>query len=691
MYTHSLSTNCHRPGHRRWSVIGTVCNRFGRDARRRRMRSDLGQTALLLVVGLTVLMSTIGAVMVSSIVNNEPILSQTSIQRYAYRALASGLNAYTSAINADPYLASCNADTNPGGADATSQCAGISYGTWSTVPDTTTGNGVVPEYYKFDNPQQVDNSSTYAITELQVQIVGAAGYNSSDLVYYSTIAHFVPANGFLNNVWWTNYESTGTPSSCKFYWTGYPTAGNGCTPVYFDSQDNIKGPIFSNDSIYVDGGPNFGSSYGVTTADPYCQFVDPGVNSGSNDLGAKPNPAGSNTNCEQTATAENVTYDPALSSYSAKNYEQKPADNSELGNYALQDGCYYTGPTTITLNGTDGNSAMTVTSLGTSTYPNPTSGSALKFGGNTSTCPTDGSAALPANGVIYVAQGGANASGDNPFDGIGQTCGTGYNAEDPCTQTQGSCTNQDNQACYYGATGSPNSEGDAFVQGNLSGQLTIAANNDIIIQGPITYADCTWSGGAAEASTSPCEYNSAIGTTPNDTLGLIAYNYVEVSRPINNNTNTVLPYCGANGALAPPLCNPATSGGGGLVIDASILGLNQSFIVNNYDTGNNEGQLTVYGSIQQDARGPVAELGNGGSVANGYGKTYTWDPRLALYSPPYYLTPGTPSWALTSSAESYCGVEPAVPPAQSTPSSTQPAWPVGCGTVPNGWTAGSPA
>ena len=122
----------------------------------------------------------------------------------------------------------CNADTNVGAADTTSQCAGISYGTWSTVPDTTTGNGVVPEYYKFDNPQQVDNSSTYAITELQVQIVGAAGYNSSDLVYYSTIAHFVPANGFLNNVWWTNYESTGTPSSCQFYWTGYPTPGNGC-------------------------------------------------------------------------------------------------------------------------------------------------------------------------------------------------------------------------------------------------------------------------------------------------------------------------------------------------------------------------------------------------------------------------------------------------------------------------------
>ena len=107
----------------------------------------------MLVVALTVALTIVGGVMVSAISNNDPILKQASIQRYAYRALQSGLNAYQSAINANPYLAACNSNTNAGQPAAQAQCAGINYQTWSQVPGTDTGNGVIPEYYKFDNPQ----------------------------------------------------------------------------------------------------------------------------------------------------------------------------------------------------------------------------------------------------------------------------------------------------------------------------------------------------------------------------------------------------------------------------------------------------------------------------------------------------------------------------------------------------------
>ncbi len=659
-----------------WSTAGREAIGRPRFLRRWAGRGEAGQTAIVMVIAISVLLTTLGAVMVTTISNNDPILTQTSIQRYAYRALASGLNAYTNAINADPFLASCNSATNQGGSNPTNECAAISYGTWSAVPDTTAGNGIIPEYYKFDNPQQVISSSTNALLELEVQVVGAAGFPGKN-VFYSTVAHFVPANGFLNNVWWTNFESSGTPSQCTYYWNGYTLPQN-CNRVDFVPQDSIVGPIFSNDSIYVSGGPNFGN-YGVTTADPKCQFVDPGNTDGNgNDLGQPPNPAGSNTNCAHTGSDDGVTYNAAQSSFAAKNFEPIPTDNRQLGNFAEQNGCYYTGPTTIILNS---NGTMTVTSKGTSTYPNPTTVAAnLKFASDTSTCPTNGTAALPTNGVIFVDQGGSNQSGDNPFDGNGQTCPVRF-GQNPCTQTQpGGCG-----GCYYGQTGSPDNEGDAFVAGSLSGQLTIAANNDVIIQGPITYADCAWSGTPHQSA---CNYNNAI-TGTNDTLGLIAYNYVEVSRPQDGNGN-ILKNCGQGGALAAPLCDPATANGGGLTIDASLLGLQQSFIVNNYNTGGTEGQLTVYGSIQQNSRGPVGTH-NGNQLATGYGKTYTWDPRLALYAPPYYLTPGTPSWALTSSAESYCGAEPAVPPVQQTPATTQPPWPTSCGTIPNGWTAGSPA
>src|ERR1035438_3558627 len=144
---------------------------------KRRIMADTGQAALLLVIAFTVALTLFGGVMINSIVNNAPILKQASIQRYAYRALASGLNAYQYAINANPYLAACNSATNyPNGSNANPQCAGLSYQTWSQVPGTDTGNGVIPEYYKFDNPQQIIDPTTKAITNLEVQIVGAAGF-----------------------------------------------------------------------------------------------------------------------------------------------------------------------------------------------------------------------------------------------------------------------------------------------------------------------------------------------------------------------------------------------------------------------------------------------------------------------------------------------------------------------------------
>ncbi len=91
-------------------------------------------------------------------------------------------------------------------------------------------------------------------------------------------------------------------------------------------------------------------------------------------------------------------------------------------------------------------------------------------------------------------------------------------------------------------------------------------------------------------------------------------------------------------------CDPS-NGGNGITIDAAILALNQSFVVNNYGDAGTEGNLTVYGSIQQYARGPVGTF-NGTSLVTGYVKHYTWDPLLDFISPPSYLVPSTASWVL---------------------------------------------
>lgn len=677
--THALRTSSPAVGSTDGASVShprSPLRRPGRTWRRRALDSQAGQAAIVLVVALTVAMTTVGGVMVTTIVNNDPILTQTSIQRYAYRALASGVNAYQNMINANPYLAACNSTTNPGAANATAQCAGINYQAWSQVPGTEVGNGVIPEYYKFDNPREVIDPTTNAITYLDVQIVGAAGFPGKD-VYYSTVAKFTPANGFLDNVWWSNYEATGTPSSCQYYWaTNYSNAGS-CTPVYFAVDDSITGPVFSNDSIYIDGKPNFGANYPVTTADPYCQFVNPLNGTHGLSPSNKTNPA---DNCYLTNHGTNQdigTYDAATSSYGKGNYEPIPTDNSALANYAEQGGCYYVGPTTITLNGNQ----MTVSSPGTTSTG--TGDSPFKFGSNASTCPTNGTGPLPVNGVVFVNGGNNNTvstANANPFDGYQKSysCGTRKNPKTCYTTVDAQTSTGGCSGCYYGQTTTPDFEGDAFVSGSLSGQLTIGANNNVIIDGPLTYADCAWS------SQSNCYYNdSTSSSATNDVLGLIAYQYVEVNHPVDSYGN-ILPACSST-SLARPLCDPSTSGGNpaggqGLEIDASLLGLQNSFIVNNYGSGSSEGTLTMYGSIQQDARGAVGKF-LGSSITSGYSKKYLWDSRLPLYSPPYYLTPGTPSWSLVSSSESYTGTCPPMPPAQPTPNSTQPAYPISGSTT----------
>ena len=98
---------------------------------------------------------------------------------------------------------------------------------------------------------------------------------------------------------------------------------------------------------------------------------------------------------------------------------------------------------------------------------------------------------------------------------------------------------------------------------------------------------------------------------------------------------------------------------GNLIIDASVLALNQSFANNNPYSGPNMDQILLYGSIQQEARGPIgggtlnADVNGKPTSSNahtGYGKFYTYDPRLELVSPPSYLNPTDGSYALASSA-----------------------------------------
>lgn len=226
-----------------------------------------------------------------------------------------------------------------------------------------------------------------------------------------------------------------------------------------------------------------------------------------------------------------------------------PESNSKLSSIALPQ-FVYTGQVRICLSGTN----MTV--------------------GSGESCEGVYSGSIPSNGVIYV-KNGTCSSVYSPFS-------TKYEASQ--------------QGC-----------GNVYVKGTYTGQLTIAAENDVIINGNLCRTSCGSPSGEA-------------------LLGLIANNFVRVYHPCTSGTN-------GTGSLSNP------------TIDAAILAIKHSFIVDNFNCGNPLGTLNVEGAIAQKFRGPVGTGGSSGSSA-GYLKNYVYDDRLRYLEPPSFIEPTGASWII---------------------------------------------
>ena len=193
--------------------------------------------------------------------------------------------------------------------------------------------------------------------------------------------------------------------------------------------------------------------------------------------------------------------------------------------------------------------------------------------------------AYPASGVIYVSNSSCT-SGLNPFT-------VTYPATSTC--------------------------GNVIVSGTYSVPLTIAAENDIIISDDITRVT-----------------NSA------GLLGLIANNFIRVKHPVCPSNNLGCTNGTISSETAKGDCNSGVNGTGSnsnLRIDAAMLAIQHSFIVDHYDCGAQLGTLQVNGAISQKYRGPVGIVGT-----NGYSKDYNYDDRLKYLAPPKFLDPVESAW-----------------------------------------------
>jgi hypothetical protein len=116
-------------------------------------------------------------------------------------------------------------------------------------------------------------------------------------------------------------------------------------------------------------------------------------------------------------------------------------------------------------------------------------------------------------------------------------------------------------------------------------------------------------------------------------MGLVATNFVRVKHGVRN--------CGGT-------CFVMND----VHVEAAILTLAHSFIVDNYNSGARLGTLKVDGAIAQRFRGPVGTFNSStGLGVSGYTKDYNYDQRLRYRSPPFFLDPISAAWRIIRANE----------------------------------------
>lgn len=384
-----------------------------------------------------------------------------------------------------------------------------------------------------------------------------------------TVESTLRRRGFLDFLYFTDFETkdpatysttlgdpfsaTTAQSLCARYYYAEPPRDPNCTNIYFVSQDIINGPLHSNDAIRISGNPQFlgatSTSWDDTTGQGWLGSGNPVFLINGDPHLASP------LTMPPTNTSIRVETDPNLGGT----------------------GCLYTGPTRIIFNSTG---TMNVTSPLT----------------RESNCAVGNNVPLPDNGVIYVQTVPSTSTDPNYTATCPVSSGNpiGYPVTGDITPGYG---------CF---------DGDAFVSGTLSGQVTIAAQDSVIVT-----ANTTYQGG--------------MGGT--DLLGLIASNFVEVYHPVNSSGTNI-----------------TATGTSPITIHAAILSLTHSFMVQNYRRGAARGTLSVRGAIAQKYRGIVGTF-SGGTINTGYSKDYVYDQRLKYLSPPHFLDPVASAWKIATWAE----------------------------------------
>jgi Tfp pilus assembly protein PilX len=415
----------------------------------------------------------------------------------------------------------------------------------------------------------------------RIKSTGFAGKREASIV-----ATFKNAN-FVSYVWYTDYEVADPvidgepPAGEPNYWTecGHfyeereklPKKQCQSLNNFFATGESVNGPVHVQDHAGVCGEPAFGRV-------PSDRIEFGGGNNKTESLGYSTENAGGCGGANPTFKGTHIPPKEVPS------IEPPPGDE-EL-EHVVEPEYHFYGKTEFVLE----NTTMTINKYSLF-YNAVTKKTEVKI-------TTTKNVPFPENGVIYVSGG---AEGGCPaYSPFGPT--PGYNEDTEC--------------------------GNAYVNGKYEKSLTIAAQNDVIINGSLltpTYPEDT-------ANATP---------TTNSLLGLIANNFVRVYHPLTTTRPKKYFSCGS-------AANLTTGSGKDLenpLIYAAILAVKHSFIVDNFDCGAPSlGHLNLYGAVAGLFSNGLSGVISGTSLISGYGYAANYDNRLQVSEPPHFLNPIQAAW-----------------------------------------------
>lgn len=474
-----------------------------------------------------------------------------------------------------------------------------------------------------------------------------------------------------------------------------------CGPVYnFVGGENFGGPVYTDDQLWLcnpggsgGSGPNFAD--GIEVGDmpedgfPYAYPQWPAQPSSTSPGWIDDGPL----DWDQSCGGGGASRDYSFGTQGVRGVPQVAPENVDtaLLQQAQVNGCVYTGPTMIEFTGGGSFNVWSPESTATTTGYGTSAGQCGTF----TFSATDAAGAfvtgltIPSSGLLIYVN---NQSSSAPLPTTAQVNALVSAGVLPTSAT---CINPwkpyaPSSVCNSGIS----TEGDAVVEGEVEGQVTVGTEDNIIVSRDVTYecADNSGSGGVSQQQSSSYVLPSGCFTEAvPDVLGLVANGDVVIGKPgiimngtcdteasgggcspttppvgsgtsgseaddqiptqtepyewpaINPPGSTTSQFCGQQGvgtqdgtespqttADVVPDCEIQNP-----VIDAAMVALGGSLADEDWDIGpSNAGGAWVQGTDISFTRGPFGQTSSDPSDDTGYSKEFSYDGRLEYLTPP---------------------------------------------------------